>query len=876
MYEGIRTIYLIHHSHTDVGYTHDQPVVWDLHRRFLYAALDAAERTADADADHAFRWTVETTYPLLRWLESASSRDVERFVELARAGRIEVTAMPVNITPLYDTDQLAEALRPVERIRSELGLPVRYAMNSDVNGQNWPLVDVLLKAGIEGFTMATNIHFGGSPLWWPNAFRWQGPSGRSILAWNGWDYGFAHDLGVDRDLDGLRESWPRVDAWLRERRYPLPVLMLQLYDRFGDNGSASATVSGFVREWNERVGEPRLRLALPSEWWAAVREHEGVLPAWRGDWTDYWNFGCGSSAREVAINRASRRRLRAADAASAALCGEHESTREGAQGTRERAWRSLNLWDEHTWGADHSVWHPEYEDTTSQWHHKAHYAYEARSLSLLLQRDAVAELARRVERGPDDALLVFNPTQYPVRLSGPLPWHALHGIRGRGDDPTAPRHFLDRSSLAQPDTHPGSGGEISYLTVEPTDVPAHGYAVVSESDVRTEAARVGDDAVVETASHRVELDRERGGILSWRSKRLGREVVDRDAPWPLGGWVREAPVPSPDLSHPRRAFWAPVERRLGLERGWRPGWKAERTGPSRLLEHRAERLSDGVTITQRLEQPSGRALIQRVYVPEHEEWIEIAAEWEMGLETDPEATYVAFPLAVAGPTARVDLGGQAMRVHEDQLPRACRDYYTVQGWADLSNEEMGVTVATPDAPMVQLGGFNFGANLESVELERPMILGWVTNNYWETNFRAHQPGWVRARYRLLPHTGPFDEAEAHRFASEASSPLVFQHLHETPVEGTSWPREGSLLRLPSAPVLTLHVWPDGDDICLRILNASDTSTETEVGSGVLGIDSAGACDLFGAPLSALEVRDGLVSLVLGPRELRTLRLRVAG
>ena len=35
----IETLYLVHHSHTDVGYTHDQPIVWELHTRFIDEAL---------------------------------------------------------------------------------------------------------------------------------------------------------------------------------------------------------------------------------------------------------------------------------------------------------------------------------------------------------------------------------------------------------------------------------------------------------------------------------------------------------------------------------------------------------------------------------------------------------------------------------------------------------------------------------------------------------------------------------------------------------------------------------------------------------------------------------------------------------------------
>ncbi len=99
----IETIYLIHHSHTDVGYTHDQPIVWDLQTRFIDEAIDLAERYADSDSDGAFRWTVETTSVLKRWLEQASTHDIERFQAMERAGRIEVTGMFANLTPLLDT-----------------------------------------------------------------------------------------------------------------------------------------------------------------------------------------------------------------------------------------------------------------------------------------------------------------------------------------------------------------------------------------------------------------------------------------------------------------------------------------------------------------------------------------------------------------------------------------------------------------------------------------------------------------------------------------------------------------------------------------------------------------------------------------------------
>ena len=43
-------------------------------------------------------------------------------------------------------------------------------------------------------------------------------------------------------------------------------------------------------------------------------------------------------------------------------------------------------------------------------------------------------------------------------------------------------------------------------------------------------------------------------------------------------------------------------------------------------------------------------------------------------------------------------------------PARCRDYFTVQGWVDFNNGEHGVTIATPENPMVQLGDFHFAHN----------------------------------------------------------------------------------------------------------------------------------------------------------------------
>ncbi len=867
---GVDTLYLIHHSHTDVGYTHDQPVVWDLYRRFLDQAVDLAVADADHAGDDAFRWTVETTAPLLRWLESAPPARRRLFVDLCRLGRIEVTAMPVNVTPLYDTAELAEALEPVEHLRRQ-GIPVRSAMNSDVNGENWPLADLLLDAGIGGFSMAINLDHGGAPPDRPRPFLWEGASGRRLLAWAGWSYGLAWGIGVGHSADALAKHWPEVAVHLEAVRYPLPGVMMQLYSGFGDNAPPIRGLSEFVRRWNASGQTPRLVVSTPTEWWAFVARHQDRLPVWRGDWTDYWNFGAGSSSIETAINRESRGRLETADRAMAALSGlglPQEPERMPARDVRRRCVFAMQLWDEHTWGADCSCSRPDDEDTLAQWNHKAHYAYEARSASLMLRRDAVAELARRVQHGPDDAVVIWNPLAEDRIVAGPVADPRHERQRGGAAEPTAARHWLDRAEHlgAQP---------WGYLP--PTTVPAFGYTVVPTSVLRPrpEHPEVSDAEQVTCGRYRITFDRGRGGIRSLYDTHLGRELVDGKAPHPLHGFVHERLAPGTDggrfaICAPQK--WAGTGGLRGT-RGWIPDWPAERRTPDRVVEHRVERTPIGVRVVQRLQAPGVQDLVQTVTLVHGLDDIGFESRWHAPDVTTPEATYLVFPFALTDAAVRFDAGHQTVRPEADQIPGVCRDYYTVQRWVDIAGGEGGATLACPDTPLWQFGDFSFGANRDRFELRQPWLLAWVTNNYWHTNFRASQPGPIRARFVLRPYAGAFDASRAHRFGAESALPPVFQHTGE-PVVGTPLPREGSLLRLPEVPVQVLTCrWDTDGSVLLRLHNETDTDVATRVAPGLLGIDRAAATDILGAVGGVLPVgSDGAVALTVPAGRMTALRL----
>jgi alpha-mannosidase len=264
---------------------------------------------------------------------------------------------------------------------------------------------------------------------------------------------------------------------------------------------------------------------------------------------------------------------------------------------------------------------------------------------------------------------------------------------------------------------------------------------------------------------------------------------------------------------------------------------------------------------------------QRVLVPDFADHIEFQSEWQMGTTIHPEATYLLFPFNIPNAQARFDIGGMPVRPHLDQIPGSCRDYFTVQGWVDFNNGERGVTIATPENPMVQLGDFHFAHDQQEITLERALFLGWVTNNYWETNFPGAQPGTVTARYAILPYAGDFDESRAHRFASESehARPLV-QHLGE-PAASEQLPATGTLLHLPEPPILTINLRAETDSILVTLFNASDEPQTATIRGEALSIVSAAECGLFGDAEKVIQVEKNSLAVDVAPRRVGVVRLK---
>ena len=90
----LEKIYVIHHTHYDIGFT-DLP---DEVERQQLVYLDEAVRLGEADPDYC--WTIESGYLLRNYLDFRPAEQSERLLNLLRKGQFEVAA--------YDMQQLTE------------------------------------------------------------------------------------------------------------------------------------------------------------------------------------------------------------------------------------------------------------------------------------------------------------------------------------------------------------------------------------------------------------------------------------------------------------------------------------------------------------------------------------------------------------------------------------------------------------------------------------------------------------------------------------------------------------------------------------------------------------------------------------------------
>jgi hypothetical protein len=826
----IKEIYIVNHSHTDIGFTDFQDLCYRQHREFIDQAIDLCEATANYPEEAQYRWTCEVTGMTERYFKEASPEQIARFQALQAKGAIEAAGMQYNLTPLLTIEQMIRSLYPVRRLREEYGVEISTGMQCDVNGVSWLFADLLPAVGIDFLTMSVNPIRGGVPKPMPTGFWWESPTGGKLLTWNGYHYLFGRNIAKLGDWRFVEESLGReLDKLENDPTYRFDFLYCQATNPIRvDNGPPDPRMPDFVREWNASGRTPHMQFTTPTAFGKLLRNNwSDTLPTWRGDWLDHWSDGVASSAYETGMNRTTHELLHEAEAlgSMAAVQGKKLWSVERA----DAAFESATLYDEHTWGAFASIDGAKDRWTKAQWNRKASFAYTASSEAHDLVARGVNALIDEIgERGPEgmfnlgdlDPLAAYpTPNADDVLVINMLPWDRdvivdEPEIRGNA----APAGVLD--CFFPRDVPWGGYKPETPLRRVAGAIPALGYAFLPVAVRPDDAELTAGPGTIGNSHYQIHIDSQTGGLTEWIDRASGHDFAGDYRGYRIGQYVYEWV----DDPRQRGALLLGDFSAENFGHGY-TDTKYVREAPTKVTINEPVIEQGIVSISVDIE-AKGVRCARCIYSLKSGEKA-LAIDWLLDKEhvTDVESVYVAFPFALGNPEFRADINGLPLTPEADQLNETVRDWYPVNRWVDVSDGERGVTIAPLDAPMVQMGGITTGLWAKHLEPEGPNLMSWALNNHWMVNFKASQGGEIPLRYRLTTHDGGCDDLAASRFGAEQATPVIAMR-DVAPTNA----RTGQFATIEPGAVELIHLKPAdfGDGIILRLQNITEEAATATI------------------------------------------------
>jgi hypothetical protein len=854
------SVFVIHHSHLDIGYTDRQDLIAQHHLQYLDSVLDLASVTDDWPDDAQFRWNVEATWPLLRWMAARPTSDREKLIERTRRGRVEVCALPFSMhTEAYSIDELSRQLRFTDELRERYDLRITTAMQTDVPGATVGLLGCLVDADVRYLSVAHNYagrsvpHLvGGQELARP--FYWQAPNGKRLLVWytdtpHGSAYMEGNFAGLAADYETALQVLPGYLSALAERPYPyeehlygwmgIPpgvevvkrpyphdVLHLRVQSVIADNAAPSIVPAEIVREWNENWAYPKLRLATNREFFESVEERfEDRLETYSGDWTDWWVDGIGSAARQLGFNRRAQADIRTAQTIHT-LAGMLAADGVEPQGEIDAAYESMALFDEHTWGAA-NPWDDELEMRGSgalQWGKKASFAQEASDRAVSLVSSGVHRLSHvfRTSSSSLASVTVFNPSCWKrtdlVRVFVPasrIDYRCSFAVEGA--EQRVP-HVVE----AQQD--PAFRPRGRYVSFIARDVPPCGYAryeLVEDSEPAG-TSTAGNGPCVENEYYRVCFDPSAGVVSQVLDKVAGRDLTRAGAGIGFNQYVYDRYTSAAHFNHLSGRIQATDLSLLGKRSMGRLGVVTDRSSTSvwdqltvRLSGDGAAYVETTLTLLHGVKRLDIKNRIGKIGTP------------------DKESVFFAFPFNVEDPSVHYEITGGIDSPDAPHVPGSASHMRALRHWVSLEDAESKLAWATLEAPLVQFGNIHlpyapFPETIEPREAHPGTVYSWALNNIWDTNFPPQQGGQMDFHYSVASGESVDAKELGMRTAAALTAPLV--GILSAPDARAELPERGSFCRVdhPAVEIVALTPSRRGHDLVVHLQSLAPTTSDVRV------------------------------------------------
>jgi hypothetical protein len=814
--------------HNDVGYTDLQPHVNELDNRNSDQVLDILRKYP------GYKFNFETSWLVENYLDCRTAPTRKEFLTNLRRGRAAMNALYLNLmTGLCTGEELYRAMYFTHQLHREHGGNFDSACLTDAPSHSWFLPTLFSDVGIKGFSNGANqtrapiLHYSSlnedSPYWW------EGMNGERIFMWYARSYvqlkrlvgpGWGQDVS---SVEYLKRSVPQFLVRYARDEYAPDAVMI--YGAYVDNAAIPETGEAeTIAAWNQEFEFPKLIVATDGEYFRYVEKHfADKLPVHRGDCGAYWEDGVGSTALATTQNRQTQQILPAAETAAALASIFEPRNRYPAEDFRG-AWKNVMFYNEHTWGAHNSVAQPGRQFVERQWEIKESYSTRANLDARNLLARANNRLAQTIEVD-GSSIIAFN-WQNRARTA------VVEVELGSGEQLV---DFADNQVVPM-DVYAEQDGwrKVRFLAA---DVPAMGYKAYAIRGLDAAGHKANEPIegdTIENQFYRLVVDRQTGGLKSLFDKTANHELLEAGAPYTLNEYLY---VSGGEGSEILNCNFGTAPANLTIHRSEQVEIVTGRRTPlgQRLLVQAKSMNTPRITTEYLLHDQ-----IKRVDIVNTIEKVETRAK---------EAVYFAFPFAAEKPGLEYQIQNGWVRPNDDQMPGACREWFTPQNLVHVRDGDFSVAWSTPDAPLVTLTDINRGKWLDHLPIKNGHVYSYALNNYWFTNYRAQQGGRFVFRYAITSGRALEREALA-RFDEDTRTPVfAYPHLSSFSAAisqaGRPMPASGgSFLSLdaPNLEIVTIKEAEDGKGFILRLREIAGRTGEAELHTSVFRIREAFLCN----------------------------------
>lgn len=727
-----REINLIHHSHTDIGYSHIQEDVIKIHNKNILDALKLIEKTKSYPSESQFKWHIESSWVVENFMKIASEKEKTNFINEVKNKKIIISGVYANLlTGLCTPEELDWITDYSVSFRDNYNVSINTAMFSDVPGQSWSLIPTLAKKGIRYFSNGPNYvemfpdkgdrvgsvikNQGNKAFWWKSATQQDSilmwTCGKGYSSWHGIAQGGIYSKGVEKISDYMNE--------LDSIKYPYDMVHWR-YNIVADNGPTDSTISDFVKNWNEKYISPKLILANVSVMFERFEKKYGTsIPIISGDFTPYWEDGAYSTAKEET---------------DAQLLSEKTILLENLarqkdisinQNNLYQAKKHILLFHEHTWGAWCSTSKPDDDFTTHQWIYKKNFL------------DTAIVYVAKIENEIYSKINSSQTSSSEISVINTLAWVRDGYVEIKA--PKAHANFIikdDQGNVVP--IQKTADNNFCFIAI---NIPVKGekkyHLIPSKSN----------EIKHNTSKINYKINNHTGAIKQLNT--LGKNWIDT-------------------------TLYSGLMQALYVK-GLNPAFFST----TKIKSH--EEVENGAIYkkTHIVCEMEGTNEVTFIIKQFHQlDYLQLSVIINKKMEREKESIHIALPFDISNPIVRIGIENDFISPNQKQIEGSNKDFFSVQRWIDVSNTNNGVTVVSPQSALFEIGDMvneehtNHGSKTwKEKAYSSSTIFLYAMNNYWHTNYKADQSGEVNFDVFLKFHN-QFVKEKAIQFGYEMTQPII--------------------------------------------------------------------------------------------------------